>query len=58
MNTKQLERARIYAEGLVHLAQYEVRGSLTDARLILAAIIELQALKQIPQAIPDSQRAA
>jgi len=58
MNLKQLERARVYAEALVNLAQYDVRGSVTDAKLLLAAVIELAALKHIPQAIPDVQRAS
>lgn len=58
MNLKQLARAKVYAQALVNRAEFAEHGSLEDARLILAAVIELEALKAIPQAIPDAQRAA
>ena len=54
MNLKQLERAKVYAQGIVHLADFKVRGSREDARLLLAAIIELEAMYTFPHAVPNS----
>lgn len=54
MTDQQLQRAKIYAQGLVHLAEFERRGSVADARLILAAITELESFYAMPQAAPNS----
>jgi hypothetical protein len=59
MKRHDVERARVYAEALLNLAEYiDGRGSIDDLRLVLAAIIELQSLQAIPLALPDAQRAA
>jgi len=58
MTSTDLEHARIYAEALLIRAEYRNAGSAKDLRNMLKAIEELQALREMPRALPDAQRAA